>query len=80
MHFPPGILAQALHHALEHLRLGWVHGKDSCSTLRAKKISLPNHSAVKKVGGGEGKGSFLVSTGTNYTSGTLMEIFFPSSR
>lgn len=47
-------------------------GKDSCSTTS----SLPNHFTVKKVGGGEGKGSFLVSTGTNYASGTFMEFFF----
>lgn len=40
-----------------------------------KESSLPNHLTVKKVGGGEGKGSFLVSTGTNYASGTFMEFF-----
>lgn len=42
-----------------------------------KKNSFPNHFTVKKVGGGEGKGSFLLSTGTNYASGTFMEFFFP---
>jgi len=56
--------------------------KDRCRSLPVhRKSSLPvNYYTVKKVGGGGSKGSFLVSTGTNYASGTFIWFFFPHNQ